>query len=146
MSLEELLAVARGDAPADLVLQNVRLINVFSGQIEETDVAVSGGRIAGVGRGYLAAKVVDLHGAYLAPGLIDAHVHIESSLCVPPQFVAAVLPRGVTTVVTDPHEIGNVAGLDGIRFMARSSRGLPLRVVVMAPDVAAIKQFIVERV
>ncbi|MBK8051244.1 MAG: adenine deaminase [Anaerolineales bacterium] len=134
MSLEKLLAVARGDVPADLLLQHVRLVNVFSGQIEETDVAVSGGRVAGVGRGYQAAKIIDLQGAYLAPGLIDAHVHIESSLCVPSQFAAAVLSHGVTTVVTDPHEIANVAGLDGIRFMARSSRDLPLRVIVMAPS------------
>lgn len=130
----DLIAAARGDRDADLLLQNVRLLNVFSGQIEETAIAIFQGRIAGVGNGYRAHEQVDLAGAYVAPGLIDAHVHIESSLCVPAQFAAAVLPRGVTSVVTDPHEIANVAGMDGVRFMAESSRGLPLNVVLMAPS------------
>ena len=83
------------------------------------------------GAGYRGASEIDLAGAFVAPGLIDAHVHIESSLCTPPHFASAVVPRGVTTVVTDPHEIANVAGIDGIRFMIESSRGLPLRVIVM---------------
>ena len=130
----ELIAVARGDEPAELLLQNARMLNLFSGQIEETDIALFRGRIAGIGRAYTAPEVVDLAGAYVAPGLIDAHVHIESSLCMPAQFAAAVLPRGVTTVVTDPHEIANVAGMDGVRFMAESSRALPLHVVTMAPS------------
>jgi adenine deaminase len=130
----QLLAVARGDHPADLLLQNARLVNVFSGKIEETDIAISGDRIAGMGPGYSANQKVDLHGAFVAPGLIDAHVHIESSLCLPPQFAAAVVPRGVTTVIADPHEIANVAGLAGVRFMAEQSRGLPLRVKLMAPS------------
>lgn len=132
MEFGRLLAVARGDAPADLVLRNARVVNVFSGQIEETDIAIFDGRIAGLGRDYAGSEVLDLAGAYVTPGLIDAHVHIESSLCVPEQFAGAVLPCGVTTVVTDPHEIANVAGVAGIRFIAESSRGLPLEVVVMA--------------
>ena len=132
MSLTDLLAVARGDEPADLLLQGGRLVNVFSGTIEETDIAIYGDRIAGIGSGYSARQTVDLNGAFVAPGLIDAHVHIESSLCVPAQFAAAVLPCGVTSAVIDPHEIANVAGLAGVRFMAESSRDLPLRVVVMA--------------
>ena len=134
MDLSALLAVARGDAPADLVLRNGRLVNVFSGQIEDADIAIFQDRIAGIGPGYQGREEVDLAGAYVAPGLIDAHVHIESSLCIPPHFAHAVLPRGVTTVVTDPHEIANVSGLAGIRFMAQSSRALPLNVVVMAPS------------
>ena len=121
MELTSLLATARGDRDADLLLRNGRIVNVFSGTIEEADIAVADGRIVGIGRGYRAAKTVDLGGRYVAPGFIDAHVHIESSLCTPPQFAAAVLPRGVTTVVTDPHEIANVAGIAGIRFMAESS-------------------------
>jgi adenine deaminase len=132
MNLPDLLAVARGDRPADLLLQNARLVNVFSGRIEETDIAIAGDRIAGVGKGYRAHAARDLGGAYVAPGLIDAHVHIESSLCTPPQFAAAVLPRGVTCAVTDPHEIANVAGLAGIHFMLEAARGLPLAVKVMA--------------
>ena len=134
MDISALLAAARGDTPADLLLRNGRVINVFSGTIEDVDVAVAGGIIVGLGPGYRAAEVMDLNGAYLAPGLIDAHVHIESSLCVPPQFAAAVVPRGVTTVVTDPHEIANVAGVAGIRYMAAASRNLPLDVVIMAPS------------
>ncbi|MDE0071604.1 MAG: adenine deaminase [Caldilineaceae bacterium] len=134
MSTTALLAAARGEQPADLLLRNARAVNVFSGEIEEADVALHQGRIAGVGTGYTAAQTVDLHGAYLAPGLIDAHVHIESSLCLPGQFAAAVVPRGLTTAVIDPHEIANVAGIEGVRFMADCSRGLPLQVVVMAPS------------
>ena len=128
------LAAARGEQPADLLLCNGRVVNVLSGEIEAADVALFGGRIAGVGAGYTAVETVDLQGAFVAPGLIDAHVHIESSLCLPSQFAAAVVPRGVTTAVVDPHEIANVAGVDGVRFMAESSRGLPLQVVVMAPS------------
>jgi adenine deaminase len=129
-----LLAAARGDAPADLLLTGGRILNVFSGEIETMDIAVFAGRIAGLGSGYHAKERIDLKGSYVAPGLIDAHVHIESSLCVPAQFAAAVVPRGVTTAVTDPHEIANVVGADGIRFMANSARGLPLHVVVMGPS------------
>ena len=93
-----LLAVARGDKPADRVLRNGRVVNVLSGDIEEADVALYGEQIAGVGAGYAGKAEVDLQGAFVAPGLIDAHVHIESSLCLPAQFAAAVVPRGVTTV------------------------------------------------
>jgi adenine deaminase len=134
MSLIHLLAVARGDEPADLLLRGGRLVNVFSGTIEEADIAIYGDRIAGIGTGYRARQTVDLHGAFVAPGLIDAHVHIESSLCTLAQFAAAVLPCGVTSAVADPHEIANVAGLAGVRFMAESSRNLPLRVLLMAPS------------
>ncbi|MDQ3441298.1 MAG: adenine deaminase, partial [Planctomycetota bacterium] len=132
--LPHLLSVARGETPADLLLRNARIINVFSGEIEPADVAIAGGIIAGVGAGYDAKQIVDLNGAYVAPGLIDAHVHIESSLCEPPQFASAVVPRGVTTVVADPHEIANVAGAAGVRFMMENARPLPLRVVFMAPS------------
>jgi adenine deaminase len=134
MTASELLSVARGDRPADLVLRNARIVNVYSGEIEQGDIACAGGRIAGIGPGYRAHETHDLAGAFVAPGLIDAHVHIESSLCVPSQFAAAVVPRGVTCAIVDPHEIANVAGIDGIHFMLRNSRGLPLTVVLMAPS------------
>jgi adenine deaminase len=134
MRTPALLAVARGEAPADLLLRNGRIVNVFSGEIEAADIAIFQGRVAGIGPGYAAQQVVDLADAYVTPGLIDAHVHIESSLCIPAQFARAVLPCGVTCVVTDPHEMGNVAGADGIRFIADNSRGLPLTVVIMAPS------------
>jgi adenine deaminase len=133
-SLSDLLKVARGDAPADLLLKNARIVNVFSGEIENSDIAIHGSRIAGIGRHYDAKEITDLQGRYVAPGLIDAHVLIESSLCIPPNFASAVLPRGVTTVVADPHEIANVAGIEGMRFMVESARGLPLSVFFMAPS------------
>jgi len=127
----KLVEVARGDAPADLVLENARLVNVRSGEIHDANVAVYGGRIAGFGV-YEARETIDLKGAYLCPGLIDAHVHIESSMVSVPEFARAVVPRGTTAVVTDPHEIANVLGVAGIRYMLDSAEGLPLRVYVMA--------------
>jgi adenine deaminase len=130
--IDKMLAVARGDLPADLVLTGGRVVNVFTGEIESADVAISGSRIAGIGSGYGGNQRLDLKGAFLAPGFIDAHVHIESSLCVPSQFAAAVVPHGVTTVVTDPHEMANVAGTAGICFMAAEARDMPLEVIVMA--------------
>ncbi len=134
MRLEKRLAVARGDEPATLALRNARVINVYTGDIEHTDVIIHQDAIVALGPGYTAHEEVDLDGAYVAPGLIDAHVHIESSLVTPPEFARAVLPRGITTVITDPHEIANVHGLDGIRYMLQASRDLPLSVYVMAPS------------
>jgi adenine deaminase len=132
-NLPGLLAVARGDSPADLVLKNARIVNVFSGEIESGDIAIESSLIAGIGN-YHGKQEIDLKGAYVAPGLIDAHVHIESSLCIPQHFASAVVPRGVTTVVTDPHEIANVAGDDGVMFMIVNSGALPLDVVTMFPS------------
>lgn len=94
MNMQERLAAARGDVEADLVLRGGRLINVFSGAIEETDIVIAGENIVGFGSGYPAREVHDLDGAFVAPGLIDAHVHIESSLCTVPQFARAVVPHG----------------------------------------------------
>jgi adenine deaminase len=132
MDLTRTLAVARGDEPADLLLRGARLVNVLSGEIHTADVAVMEGLIAGVGEGYTGREEIDLGGLYLAPGFIDAHVHIESSMVPPAEFARAVVPRGVTTAITDPHEIGNVLGLAGIRFMLEQSEGIPLDVLVNA--------------
>jgi adenine deaminase len=134
MELPDVLAVARGDRPADLLLRNAALVNVLSGEVHPAEIAVAGGVIAGLGEGYEARKVIDLEGRFIAPGFIDAHVHIESSMVPPAEFARAVVPRGVTTVVTDPHEIGNVLGLAGIRFMLEESEGAPLDVLVNAPS------------
>jgi adenine deaminase len=134
MSLPNLLAAARGDRPADLLLRNARLVDVLAGEIHPTEIAIAEGRIAGLGEGYEAQEVIDLRGRFVAPGFIDAHVHIESSLVPPAEFARAVVPRGVTTAVTDPHEIGNVLGLAGIRFMLADSEGAPLDVLVNAPS------------
>ena len=132
--LQALLAVARGELEADLLLRGGRLVNVLSGEIYEAEIGVYGGHIAGVSQEpgvYAGRNVIELGGEYVAPGFIDGHVHIESSLCVPAEFANAVLPRGTTSIVSDPHEIANVHGLEGIRFMLRASEGLPLRVFVM---------------
>lgn len=134
MELAEIISVARGDQPADLLLRNARLINVFSGRIEPADIAIAAARIAGLGPGYRASAELDLGGAYVAPGFIDAHVHVESSMCTAPHFAAAVLPRGTTTVVADPHEIANVHGLAGIRYMLHAARYTPLSVFVNVPS------------
>jgi len=135
LTLEErqaLIAVARGDAPADLILHNARLVNVCSGEIQDIDIVIKQGRVAALGRDYTAAQVIDLGGRYVCPGFIDAHVHIESSLCTPPEFLRAVLAHGVTSVVTDPHEIANVLGLEGIRFMLDAAKYGPVSMYVMA--------------
>ncbi len=134
MTLEHRIAVARGEKAATLLLKNARVIDVHTGRILSTDIALAGDTIAALGTGYQGEEVMDLNGAYVAPGFIDAHVHIESSLCTPPEFARALLPRGITTVVTDPHEIANVSGLEGIRYMLATSTGLPLSVFVMAPS------------
>ncbi len=134
MDLPRFLTIARGDEPAELILRNGRVINVYTAEILETDVAIADGRIVGVGRGYEGHQEIDLRGRYICPGLIDAHVHIESSMVTPYQFARAVVPRGTTAVVCDPHEIANVAGTAGIRYMLDASEGLPLTVYVGLPS------------
>ena len=134
METSDLIRAARGDAAADLLLRNGQVVNVFSGEIERADIAIAGGVIVGLGAGYTAVQEHDLAGALVAPGFIDAHVHIESSMCTTPQFARAVLPRGTTTVITDPHEIANVHGLAGIRYMLHAARHTPLNVWVNVPS------------
>ncbi len=133
MELAQIIKIARGDEPADTLLKNGRVINVFSGEIIETDIAIVHSRIVGLGP-YEARQTVDLAGRYVAPGLIDSHVHIESAMVPPPEFARAVVPRGTTTVVTDPHEIANVLGLEGIRYMLEMAKYNPLSVYVNAPS------------
>lgn len=133
-SFLQLLAVARGDVPADLILRNGRVLNVFSGEVAATDVVIVGERIAAVAPGYAAQEELDLQGQFVVPGLIDTHVHVESSMVSPPQFARAVVPHGVTTVISDPHEIANVAGAAGIRYMLAASEGLPLTIFVNLPS------------
>lgn len=131
--LKEFIAVARGDKPADLLLKNARIVNVFSGKIEEGSVAIHRGRITGIG-GYRARRVTDLKGLYLSPGLIDSHIHIESTMLCPAEFARAIVPRGTTSVIIDPHEIANVWGIKGIRYMLKAGIGLPLDIYIMLPS------------
>jgi adenine deaminase len=120
-------------SPVDLLLRDGRVLDVFSGSVFRGDVAIARGVIVGFGARE-AECTIDLGGAFVIPGLIDAHVHIESSQLSPAEFARAVLPYGTTAVIADPHEIANVLGLDGIRFMLEASEGLPLRVFLMAPS------------
>jgi adenine deaminase len=132
-SLKEKIRVALGERIADLLIKNGRVVDVFSGQIEKKDVAIFGGGIIGFGD-YRAKEIIDVKGDFLCPGLIDGHVHIESSMVTLPEFARAVLPNGTTSVVIDPHEIANVLGREGIRFMAGSAKGVPLNVFIMVPS------------
>ncbi len=134
MSLAKLISVARGDAPADLLLKNAKIINTFVGIIEEGNVAIYDGRIAGLGNYLKAKEIIDLKGSYLAPGLINGHTHIESSMLHPAQYAQTVVPRGTSTVITDLHEIANVAGFDGIKFVLDWAQKLPLDMFFMAPS------------
>ena len=128
------IAVALGDEPADLVLKGGRVVSVHTGTIMECEVAVVAGEVAALGNGYAGRRTIDLHGAYLAPAFIDAHIHIESSMATPREFARAVVPRGTGTVVADPHEIANVHGAAGVRWMLAAARGLPLSIEIMAPS------------
>ncbi len=132
-SLKEKIRIASGDGMADLLIKNGRVVDVFSGRIEKKDVAVFGGTVIGFGD-YQAREIIDVKGDLLCPGLIDGHVHIESSMVTLPEFARAVLPNGTTSVVIDPHEIANVLGQDGVHFMAESARTVPLNVLIMVPS------------
>src|SRR5512138_154325 len=133
--LSGFLAVARGEAPADLLLRNGHVVNVFTGDITHSAVAIKDGRIAGVGPEYgAAAETIDLKGAYVMPGFIDGHIHIESSLLPMHEFCRLALCHGTTTVVADPHEIANVLGVAGVRYMLKASEGMPVDVLLLAPS------------
>lgn len=132
MERQKLIEIARGDKPAAVLLKNANLVNVLTGEIYQTDIAIRRSRIVGLGEGYEAEEVIDLKGRYVAPGYIDAHVHIESAMVTPREFAKVVIPRGVTSVVTDPHEIANVLGLEGIAFMLEQAKYGPISMYVMA--------------
>ncbi|WP_304616560.1 adenine deaminase [Paracoccus sp. (in: a-proteobacteria)] len=121
--LERRIAIARGDAPADIVLRGGQVFDLITGTMMPGDVAIAGDRIAGIGR-YDGARIIDVAGLTLVPGFIDTHLHVESSLITPHEFDRCVTPRGVTTAICDPHEIANVAGLDGIRWFQKASECL----------------------
>jgi len=129
-----LVAVARGDAPADLLFAGGRILNVFSGEIYRADVAVAGGYIASVGPPRDAVEIIDTSGLTLLPGLIDAHVHMESSLLAPAAFSRALVARGTTSVVCDPHEIANVAGIEGIRWILDAGASTALKILINLPS------------
>lgn len=142
---KKIIAVAAGREPADLVLRNALFVNVFTGRLQEGDIAIAQGVIAGIGSSagpgtagdavsYHGRTEIDMAGRVICPGLIDAHIHLESSLVAPVEFAKAVIPHGTTAVVTDPHEIANVMGTAGIDYMMEATKGLPLDVFFMLPS------------
>lgn len=132
-TLGERILAASGASKASLVLKHARVVNVFTERLEEADVAIEGGFIVGVGT-YDGVEEVDLDGAVLCPGFMDGHIHLESSMISPGDFSRAVLPHGTTAVITDPHEIANVAGTAGIRYMMEATEDLDLDVFFMLPS------------
>lgn len=141
MELTTLIAAARGDRPADLVIKGGHVVNVLTGEVYAADVAIIGDRIAGVGKGYEGREVLEAHGALIMPGFMDGHVHIESSMCSPSQFAQAVVPHGTTSVIIDAHEIANVCGLPGLAFMLDDAAHLPLDVYLMLPSCVPASPF-----
>ena len=139
--MKELLAVARGEKLADFVVKGARVANVFTLEYEEVDVAVFGDRIAGLGENYEGKSVIDGSGQVLIPGLIDGHVHIESTLLAPFVFADQVALHGTTAVMADPHEIANVLGVKGVEYMYLASRGLPVDVFLGAPSCVPASNF-----
>lgn len=130
---QRIIAAASGREKADLVLKNATYVNVFSNELCQADIAVAEGLIVGMGR-YEGQAEQDCTGKIVLPGFLDAHIHLESSLVSPREFVKAVLPHGTTTVITDPHEIANVMGTDGIEYMLQATEGLPVDVRFMLPS------------
>ncbi len=140
MNKKHLIRVAQGLEPADLVLKNAEVFHVYTGEFILCDIAITDGYIAGTGS-YFGIEEIDMQGRYITPGFIDAHVHIESSMLTPYQFAKAALPCGVTTIVTDPHEIANVCGAKGIQYMLDATEQLPLNVYFMLPSCVPATDF-----
>jgi len=140
MALRELISTARGQVPADLVLKNASLVNVFSEEIYRTDIAIYRHTIVGLGQ-YEGLRSIDLHGRYAMPGFIDGHVHVESTMLPIPEYAKAVVPQGTTTVIIDPHEIANVMGIEGVKLMLASSKNTPLGVFVVLPSCVPASPF-----
>jgi adenine deaminase len=131
--LKKRIQAARGEIAPDLVLKGGRVISLFTSEILDFDVAIYDGHIVGLGS-YEGPHVIDLQGKFVCPGFVDGHIHIESSMLSPPEFAKAVIPMGTTAVVADPHEIANVMGKAGIRYILESSKGLPMDIYVMLPS------------
>jgi adenine deaminase len=125
-SLSEIIEVAEGKKLADLLLKNGKLINVFNEEIETKDILIHNGMIVGIGKYVSAKEVIDIDGSFVSPSFIDSHVHIESSMLIPTEYAKSIIPLGTTTIIADPHEIANVAGIPGIQFMINSSKDLPI--------------------
>ncbi|MBU0686310.1 MAG: adenine deaminase [Candidatus Margulisbacteria bacterium] len=139
-NLKEYIAVARGQKNADLLLKNCQLVNVFSGEVYSGNIAIYKDRVVGIGD-YKANKVIDLNGKYVTPSFIDAHAHLESSYLNPAEFSNAALPHGTGAIIADPHEIANVFGVPGIKYMLEQSEGLPVEMNFMLPSCVPCSNF-----
>ncbi len=138
---KDLIAAARGEIFPDLVIRNVKVVNVFTCEIMDTEVAIYGDRIAGLGIGYEGRNVLDAEGSFLVPGFIESHFHIESTMLRPSELARLIVPRGTTCLVADPHEIANVSGYEGVEFLLSDSEGLPLDLFIMAPSCVPATEF-----
>ncbi|NLC16826.1 MAG: adenine deaminase, partial [Clostridiales bacterium] len=131
--MKRLIDAASKRIKPDKVLKGGNIVNVFSGKIQKADVAILDGRIAGIGD-YDGIENIDVSGKYIIPGLIDTHLHIESTMLTPAQFCKAIIPYGTTTIIADPHEIANVLGMDGVKYMIEQTKGLPINALFMLPS------------
>ncbi|MFP4564598.1 MAG: adenine deaminase [Spirochaetia bacterium] len=141
MKIRDIVPVALGKQKADVLIKNGKIVNVFTGRVEEGNIALFRKRIAGIGDYTEGREVIDVKGGYVVPGFIDAHLHIESSMVAPREFARAVLPKGTTTVIADPHEITNVLGLAGLEYMIHSTEGIPLNVYIALPSAVPATTF-----
>ena len=132
-SLKKLINVAAGRVPADVVIKNCKVVNVFSGEIEEGNIAICDGQIAGIGE-YDGLEVIDAEGRYAAPGFIDSHIHIESSYVSPEELGRLLVPHGGTTIMADPHEIANVCGEAGLAYMIEAGKRTALDIKYELPS------------
>ena len=131
--LKKLIQTANGVIPADVVIQNCKVVNVFSGEIQEGDIAISDGQIAGIGS-YEGKEVIDAEGRYAAPGFIDSHIHIESSYVSPEELGRLIVPHGGTTIMADPHEMANVCGEEGLKYMIEAGKRTALDIKFELPS------------
>lgn len=139
--LKETIEVAQNQRPADLILKNAGVVDIFTHRVIKADVAVHNGFIVGIGSYKKARKIIDLKNAYLSPSFIDGHIHIESSLLCPFEFAKTVIPRGTSTCIIDPHEIANVLGMEGIKFMLANATALPIDIYCMLPSCVPATNF-----
>lgn len=139
-SLKKRIKVAKKEIKADVVVKNGKIVNVFTGDITEGDIAIADGYIAGIGQ-YEGEEIIDAHNKFIVPGFIDGHMHIESTMLTPNELSKVLIKHGVTTIMADPHEIANVAGVDGINFMLEASEELPLDIFIMLPSCVPATSF-----
>ncbi len=139
-NIQNKLAAARGNSPCDTIIKNAKIIDVFSSEIIESNVGITDGTIVGIGK-YEGIEIIDAKDAFLVPGFVEGHIHVESTLLTIPEFAKAVLPHGTTTAVIDPHEIANVYGIDGIKYMLDSAKNCPLDIFVMLPSCVPASPF-----